>query len=191
MYTILQNKTITLGPGERLFCHHNSRNNIREICLLEDCAITFENIGKHKKWNKTFAYLPFVTYMNQNFYLSMKLFPYLVYYCLLLISSTCTLFKQVMKDTATILKQHHYPTKFRDIIPVKGIAEPQKVYTILKPSDTGSNPLSQRRGSMAVAAPSMKTFNDVVQKLMKSPSTRHRLKQDSMDEPDSAVSKPL
>ena len=73
----------------------------------------------------------------------------------------------------------------------EGDSRATKVYTILKPSDTGSNPLSQRRGSMAVAAPSMKTFNDVVQKLMKSPSTRHRLKQDSMDEPDSAVSKPL
>ena len=62
-----------------MFCHHNSRNNIREFCLLVNYTITIENVGKHKKWNKTFAYLPFVTYyMKQNFNLSMQLFPYLV-----------------------------------------------------------------------------------------------------------------
>lgn len=96
-----------------------------------------------------------------------------------------------MKDTANILKQHHYPTKYRDIIPVKGISEPQKVYTVLKPSESAPHPLTQRRGSMAVAPPSMKTFNDVVQKLMKSPSTRKRLKKDdSVDELDDSLTVP-
>jgi len=81
-----------------------------------------------------------------------------------------------MEKTANVYKSIHYPTKLRGKIRVKGLTLPQKVYTIAEPDRTASlSPIKLPQPLPATGG--INSFDNVVMKIIKSPSTKLKVKE--------------
>lgn len=83
-----------------------------------------------------------------------------------------------MESTANILSTKlPYSTKYKAKINVKGLALPQRVYTVEEPTKATIHHSQLRRTSLTVGSPTMNSFDSVVLKILKSPSTRQKVKE--------------
>lgn len=93
---------------------------------------------------------------------------------------------QVKETTANVISRKlSYPTTYKATIPVKGLAQPQKVYTVTEPDKATPQVTQQNthhslnlpRASLTPGSPAMNSFDSVVLKILKSPSTKQKVRE--------------
>ena len=88
-----------------------------------------------------------------------------------------------MESTANIMNRTlHYSTKYKATINVKGLSSPQKVFTVSEPSKSVPHASTHQKGQVLSTTQNMKSFDNVVMHILKSPSTRQKV-QEAVDNP--------